>query len=315
MKIKILIIVLYCISISNINSQENQELLNSRIVLSIVMPQNEEKITTSNFVKIKSKIKQIISKNDVAATDYYSDFLIYPSIEIYDEETIDAGLQPITIISGDFTLFVKQASTNNQFGSISVKFKGSGNSRSKAIKNGVSKINSNHNDFQTFLKNVKSKIVNYYQKNCNLYVSEADKLNASKQYEQALLKLLSIPAGVTNCNSKINSRIVQYYRNYSNSVCDKKIVIANGYYSEKNYSKSLDILRTIDPESKCKSAALSLMKKIESKIDKEDKQALDITMKIYNDKVSMEKARIASIKEITLAYYKNQPDTNIHVIR
>lgn len=315
MKTKILFVMLYCLTISNIKSQENQELLNSRIVLSVVMPQNEEKILTSNFVKIKSKIKQIISKNDVAATDYYSDFLIYPSIEIYDEETLDAGLQPITIINGDFTLFVKQASTNNQFGSITVKFKGSGNNRAKAIKNGISKINANHSNFQDFLKNVKSKVVTYYQNNCGLYISEADKLNASKQYEQALLKLLAIPAGVTNCNTSINARIVEYYKNYSNSICDKKIMIANGHYSEKNFSKTLEILRTINPESKCKNAALSLMKKIESKIDKEDKQALDLTMKIYNDKIAMEKARINSIKEIAIAYYKNQPDTNIHIIK
>ncbi|TXD48143.1 MULTISPECIES: hypothetical protein [unclassified Polaribacter] len=123
MKIKTLIILFYCISFGTVKAQDNQELLNSRIVLSIVMPQNEEKISTGNFAKMKSKIKQIISKYDVAATDYYSDFLIYPSIEIYDEETLDAGLQPLTIISGDFTLFIKQASTNNQFGSITVPFK------------------------------------------------------------------------------------------------------------------------------------------------------------------------------------------------
>jgi hypothetical protein len=315
MKIKALFVILYCIAIGSVKSQDNQELLNSRIVLSIVMPQNEEKINTSNFAKIKSKVKQIISKNDVAATDYYSDFLIYPSIEIYDEESLDAGLQPMTIINGDFTLFVKQASTNNQFGSITVKFKGSGNSKTKAIRNGISNLKSNDKNFQVFLKNVKSKVITYYQNNCDLYTSEADKFNDSKQYEQALLKLLAIPAGVTNCNSKINARIVQYYKNYSNSICDKKIMIANGHYSEKNFSKTLEILRTINPESKCKNAALSLIKKIESKLDKADKDALDFTKKIYNDKIAMEKARIASIKEIALAYYKNQPDTNIHVIR
>jgi hypothetical protein len=315
MKIKALLVILYCLSIGNVKSQDNQELLNSRIVLSIVMPQNEEKIDTSNFTKIKSKIKQIISKNDVTATDYYSDFLIYPSIEIYDEENLDAGLQPITIINGDFTLFVKQASTNNQFGSITVNFKGSGNSKTKAIRNGISNIKSNDKNFQEFLKNVKSKVITFYQNNCDLYISEADKLNASKQYEKALLKLLAIPAGVTNCNSKINARIVQYYKNYSNSICDKKIMIANGYYSENNFSKTLEILRTINPESKCKNSALSLITKVESKLDKAEKDALDFTKKIYNDKIAMEKARIASIKEIALAYYKNQPDTNIHIIR
>ncbi|WP_439131844.1 hypothetical protein [Polaribacter sp.] len=315
MKTKAIWFIFCLLTISNTNSQETQELLNSRIVLSIVMPQNEEKISSSNFAKIKSKIKQIISKNDVAASGYYSDFLIYPSIEIYDEETIDAGLQPTTIISGDFTLFVKQASTNNQFGSTTVRFKGSGNSKTKAIKNGILKINTNHQEFQEFLKNVKTKIVNYYQNNCDLYIAEADKLNASKQYEQALVKLISIPSGVTTCSSKINARIVNYYKNYSNSICDKKIMIANGYFSDKNYDKGLEILRTVNPESKCKSSALNLMKKIELKIDKEDKQAFDYTMKLYNDKVAIEKAKINNIKEIALAYYKNQPDTKIHVIK
>ena len=137
MKTNFLFSIMCFLSIFNIKSQETNSLLNSRIIISVVMPENEEKISNANFAKIKSKIKQIISKNDVAATDYYADFLVYPSIEIYDEENLDAGLQPISIISGEFTLFVKQFSTNNQFGSITVKFKGSGKDKSEAIKNGI----------------------------------------------------------------------------------------------------------------------------------------------------------------------------------
>ncbi|TXD52846.1 MULTISPECIES: hypothetical protein [unclassified Polaribacter] len=126
---------------------------------------------------------------------------------------------------------------------------------------------------------------------------------------------MAIPAGVTSCNTQINARIVQYYTNYSNSICDQKIITANGYFSEKEYAKSLEILRTVNPESKCKSASLSLMKKIEEKIEKADKQLLEITKKIYSDQVAIKKARLKNIKDITLAYYKNQPDTNIHIIR
>ncbi|WP_299017109.1 hypothetical protein [uncultured Polaribacter sp.] len=315
MKIKITFIFLYLISLQSIKSQESEELLSSRINLSIVMPQNEEKINAANFAKIKSKIKQIISKNGVASTGYYSDFLIYPSIEIYDEETIDAGLQPIHIISGDFTLFVKQASTNKEFGSVSINFKGSGSNKYKAIKNGISKINTNRREYETFLKKVKSKIVTHYQNNCSLYISEANKYNASKKYDQALVQLLSIPAGITNCNSKINSRIIQYYKNYTNSVCEQKLLRANGYYSEKQYSKAIISLQSISPESKCKTNAFSLMKKIEKNINNKQKQELDIAKKIYTDKVAMEKSRIAAIKEIALAYYKNQPDTKINIIK
>ncbi|NCT10355.1 MAG: hypothetical protein GW772_09805 [Flavobacteriia bacterium] len=315
MKIKIIFTILCFLSISKIKPQESNSLLNSRIVISVIMPENEEKISNDNFAKIKSKIKQIISKNDVAATDYYADFLIYPTIEIYDEENLDAGLQPITIISGDFTLFVKQFSTNNQFGSITVKFKGSGKDKSEAIRNGILKINSNNENFQTFLKNVKSKIIGYYQNNCSLIITEADKLNASNLYEKAIIQLISIPAGVTKCDSEINRKLVQYYKNYSNTVCEKSMIIANGYYSEQNYSKTLEVLRTINPESKCKEASLSLMRKIESKIDANEKRLFDLTIKTYNDEIELEKMRINSIKEIALEYYKNQPETKIHVIK
>lgn len=315
MKTNIIFSILCFLSIFSIKSQESNSLLNSRIIISVVMPENEEKISNDNFAKIKSKIKQIISKNDVAATDYYADFLIYPSIEIYDEENLDAGLQPISIISGDFTLFVKQFSTNNQFGSITLKFKGSGKDKSEAIKNGILKINSNNKNFQTFLDSVKSKIISYYQNNCSLIITEADKLNASNLYEKAIVQLISIPAGVSKCDLEINRKIVQYYKNYSNSVCEKNMMIANGYFSEQNFSKTLEVLRTINPESKCKNNALSLMKKIETKIDAQEKEIFDLTIKTYNDQVELEKMRINSIKEIAIAYYKNQPETKIHVIK
>lgn len=318
MKIKALILI--CLSLLSLQSKaqnNNDDVLNSRIVLSVVMPQNEEKISSSNFAKIKSKIKQIISKNDVAATGYYSDFVIYPSIEIYDEETVDAGLSPVTIIKGDFSLFVKQVSTNNLFGSMTIGFKGAGSSKKKAIKNGIYKLNSNHPEFQKYLTSIKGKVVDYYQKNCANLISEADKYNRSNKQELALTTLLAIPAGVTSCNSKVKARVMQYYRSYSNKVCEQKMQSAKGYVTEKEFSKALDILRSIDPNSKCRNTSLSLMRNMKSSIDKADKRAYDMTMKMYTDQVDLEKSKIQAIKEISTTYYKNQPDrnTNIHVIR
>ena len=109
--------------------------------------------------------------------------------------------------------------------------------------------------------------------------------------------------------------IVQYYKNYSNAVCEKNMMVANGYFSEQNFSKTLEVLRTINPESKCKNNALSLMKKIESKIATKEKQLYDLTIKAYNDEVELEKLRINSIKEIAMAYSKNIPEPKITIIK
>lgn len=316
MKIKQIISIIFALFfIVLTKAQKTDDLLNSRVVLSVVMPENAEKISASNFAKIKSKIKQIISKNDVAATDYFSDFVIYPSIEIYDEDIIDAGLTPSVIISGDFSLFVKQVSTNNLYGSITVGFKGAGSSKNRAVRSGVSKLNANHPDFQKFLGSVKAKIIDYYQKNCAHFISEADKFNRSNRQEQALTTLLSIPAGTTSCNSKIKAKVIEYYKSYSNKVCEEKMQMAKGYAAEKEFSKALSILRSIDPSSKCRSTSLNLINNMKHSIEKEDKKAYDLTLRMYKDQVDIEKARLKSIKDIAIAYYKNQPDTKINVIK
>ena len=51
MKIKALILI--CLSLLSLQSKaqnNNDDVLNSRIVLSVVMPQNEEKISSSNYI-------------------------------------------------------------------------------------------------------------------------------------------------------------------------------------------------------------------------------------------------------------------------
>ena len=293
----------------------NNELLNSRIILAVVMPQNEEKIIQSNFSKIRSKITQMIANSGVGATDGYSNFYIYPGLEIYEEDVLDAGLQPQTIISGSLTFYIKQAYNNKLFGSYSVDFKGVGNSKSKAVRNGISKIKSNHPKFSSFISNVKSKIVTYYQNNCNVLVTEADKLARSNQYEKALVKLLAIPSGITSCDKNINSKVINVYKKYTNANCKSQMLAANSYYTSGDYTSTLQILRNVDPESVCKNESLSLMRKIESKINANDREAYKLTLKMYNDEISLKKMRIQAVKDIATSYYKNQPDNNLYIVK
>ncbi len=51
------------------------------------------------------------------------------------------------------------------------------------------------------------------------------------------------------------------------------------------------------------------MKNAESKIDVEEKKQWDLKMKVYDDKVALEKQRINAVKDIAVAYYKSKPTT------
>lgn len=71
----------------------------------------------------------------------------------------------------------------------------------------------------------------------------------------------------------------------------------------------MEILSQIDPSAICFNESQSLMKNAESKIDVEEKKQWDLKMKVYDDKVALEKQRINAVKDIAVAYYKSKPTT------
>ena len=80
-----------------------------KIALHVVLPEeyspNFENLGMNELKKIKSKIVSITSRNGVAGVGL-GDFVIYPVLNIYDEEILEGGLERQTIIRADFSLFI-----------------------------------------------------------------------------------------------------------------------------------------------------------------------------------------------------------------
>ena len=301
MKNIIYLIVLF--SVLNIYSQNSNDI--GKISLSIVMPENLEDLDESNLSNLETKILEIVNKTGLSGTGYNNNFVIYPKFAIYSSK-ISKGMQNITFIDCELSLFVKQVDNNMVFSTISKKLNGNGISKQEAISNAIDNLDSSEEPFSKFIEKGKTRIIQYYESKCADLIVQADGMAKRQSYEEALMTLLSIPSEVS-CYSKVQAKSIEIYKNYQSYRCGALLQQAQSDAAQNDYSSSLSSLSQIDPSSKCGPAAKALMGKIEAKIDAANRQQFEATMMVYKDAVQLEKKRINAVRDIAVEYARNQP--------
>ena len=155
-------IIILAILFSNLNlfSQGSNDV--GKIALHVVLPEeyspNFENLGRNELRKIKSKILSITAKNGVAGVGL-GDFVIYPVLNIYDEEVLRGGLERQTIIRAEFSLFIQQISNGQVYGEATIDIEGFGSDRSRALKKAISQINIRDRAWKEMIITSKQKIV------------------------------------------------------------------------------------------------------------------------------------------------------------
>lgn len=310
---RIFIIITICLLTHIANSQSNSEV--GKISLSVIMPENVDGLDDSQLSKLETKITQILTNSGIAARGYNNSFVIYPKFAIYETNVVEGGMQNITVVKSELSLFIKQVDNNILFSSISKAIIGSGSTKTAAMTNALSKIDINENDFKTFVENGKNKIIKYYESKCSDIITKSLSLSQKQDFEQALGLLMSVPEEVS-CYAKVQEKSIQVYNAYQDQQCKTLIHEINLSVTNNDYTNAIETLRLIDPSSSCFKEAQGIMKNIGSKINDAQKKQLTLQMKVYNDQISLEKQRINASKEIAAAYYKNRPNVNYtYIIR
>jgi hypothetical protein len=294
------------------NAQSTNEI--GQIALSVVMPDYFTDLNESQLSKLETKIAQIVTSAGVSDSGYSNNFVIYPKISINETNVVEGGMQNITVVSADLSLFVKQVDRNILFAAVSKTIKGSGRTKELAITNAIVQISTNDAAYKAFIEKSKTKIISYYESKCAEISNKSDALVKTQQFEQAIGLLMSVPEG-TSCYSQIQLKAIEAYKSFQKINCIKQIQLAKNAMAMKEYNETLNLLLDVDPASPCFKEAQSIAKSVESKITDEEKKEWDFQMKQYNDAVGLEKQRVNAVKDIAVAYYKSQTtDVNYTVI-
>ena len=280
-----------------------------KIALSVIMPENVDGLDVSQLSKLETKISQIVTVSGLAASGYNNNFIIYPKFAIYESNIVEGGMQNITVVTAELSLFIKQVDNNLLFSTICKQIKGSGSNKELAITNAISKIPTNDPEFKTFIETGKTKIIQYYETKCVDIIKKSDSYVKMQQYEQALGLLMTVPEEVSSCYNQIQDKAIEAYKAYQTQKCAELIQKTKTSLASNDYVGALNTLSDIDPSASCFNEAQTLAKTAETKVDAEEKKQWDFQMKQYNDAVSLEKQRVEAIKEIAVSYYKSQPST------
>lgn len=253
------IIYIFCLSLLSVGAFAQAESDDfGKISLAVIMPENADNLSSTDLSKIESKIHKLVTRYGLSGSGYNNNFVIYPKFEIYDESIIE-GMRNITVVETEFNLFIKQVDNNMMFASYSKSIKGSGFDKSKAIKDAISKIPTTDPKVQAFIQEGKEKILDYYEKNCETIILQAESLTKRDEYEQAIGLLMTIPSEVGNCYTLAQSKTVEVYDAFKERYCEKLLTLAKAESEKSNYDKALDYIAQMDASTECYKEAEKLI--------------------------------------------------------
>ena len=223
------------------------------------------------------------------------------------EETI--GLRALPEASG--CLFVKQVDNGLVFSTYNTSFRGSGYSTSEALNDAIRNIESRNDELQNFLSTSKSKIIQYYEAQCDDIIQEAYTLTQVHLFSQALGTLLEIPTEVSSCRAKIPDEIDHIFDLYLKQNCRDHIRKSKAAIANDQFDLALEYLTDINPLSSCYQESLRLIGEVEGEVDQEKQHRYQLLRKVYSDMVALERDRIDAAVDIARLYYRSRPLTSI----
>ena len=259
--ILILLMLLYNLSLFSQNSGDI-----GKIALHVVLPEeyspNFENLGPNELKKIKSKIVSVTARNGVAGVGL-GDFVIYPVLNIYDEEVLEGGLEAQTIIRAEFSLFIQQISNGQIYGEATVDLEGFGRNRSSAITKAIQGIDIRDRAWKEMIINSKKKIIDFYISRCDDIMLEAEGFSKTRNYDDAIATLMQIPAEVGECYQKIISKSVEYYNYKIDLECEEKVAAAKVAKAQDDWDMAAEYMYGILPHFTCYEKAMALLEEIE----------------------------------------------------
>lgn len=236
----------------------------STITLAVLVPPSIDGLTDASVAQLKNKITAIVTNNGLASDDQDKEFTIYPKFDINGFQETSATMQKIVVANCTLNLFIKQTSTKTIFKQCIKQIQGTGYTKDEAVANAVNQISPDAATYQNFIAAGKEKIVAYFQQNCQLYLTNAQREIAQGHYDEANKILAVIPQETGQCYDEGQQKTLEIFEKQYGSL-DKAVTV-------------LQKEVTIDPASSIFSKILDKAKNLLKKRNDDDKTPPEIEL-------------------------------------
>ena len=278
-----------------------------RIVLNTYLPENIA-LPTEAKNQLSNKLNQITSNNGIGGNGVNPRFIITANVSVGTKDII-AGPPQLIAQNLDITLFIGDALSNTIFSNFTLSLKGVGTNENKAFIDAFKTLNPKNKDIMAFLENGKSKILSYYESQCDFILKDAEALVKQQKFEEAIYKLSLVPEVSQKCYFNTLDKITVIYQQKIDADCKLKLNQAKSVWTSAQNPKGAedagDILNTINPIASCQVEVSALTKLIDTKLKADEKAKWQFKMKQYADKIAAQKEKIRIVEQKSI-----RDDTN-----
>ena len=326
-KLIILFILISAIAISGRGQDKADDL--GRIALNTYLPV-ESNLTADTRNLLETKLNQISTTYGMNGSEINPRFIITAAINIGTKDII-AGPPQMIAQNMEMTIFIGDAIENKIFSNLILNLKGVGTNENKALIDAIKTINAKDKGISLFVEEAKSKIIIYYNTQCNFLLKDALALRKSGKYNEAIYKLSIVPDVCQECYFRCMDTLNIIFQQKINQDCKVLLQQAKSAWAVKQNTEGAEevaeLLRQIQPGASCQNEVDVFIKTVTEKLDANAKAEWKFKMKQYEDQVAMEKEqvklqgeqsarnqeldkiRINAYREIAVEYAKNQPKT------
>jgi hypothetical protein len=284
-------LLLFSASFLNLKAQKKLNDVN-RIVLNTYVPEQIEAFPSQAKSLLENKLSQISTNYGMGGSAINPRFVLMSNISVLSKD-ISPGPPQMTAMNLQVTLFIADAIDMKKYASTSIDVKGVGvgNNENKAYIDAIKNINVNNTEIKSFIEDGKSKIVDYYNTQCDFIIRDAMSLSKKGEYDAAMFKLAAVPDICENCYMKTMDTMQFVYQQKIDKECmlimrnAKTTWIAN--QNAEGASKVAEIINSISPFSTCEPDASNLLKEISLKLAADEKARWEFQIQKHKDAVKL----------------------------
>jgi|GEM_PF-3862515 len=304
-----IIIIMLSVLYGQAFAQQNEE-----VSIGLYVPVAVKELNASHLTRIESRLMSILSDNGVSSTCACNGIVLYPVVNLYDQSVIEAGVQNLTSVSIQFSIYVKHIEQGTLFGACSIDLQGSGANKDKAVNMAISAIKPDDAKWKDFIGRVRKEINNYYASACSRIIADAKLHSKTGDYDKAFALLSSIPPGIS-CYDNARNTILEVYRSYMDKTCKAQLIKVKGLISSNEYRRAISEAILIDPYATCFKEAETMIQRVSKDIDKDDMKLWNLYLEERKRGYELDKARIDAVKEIGKAYWESRRrDLNYNIL-
>lgn len=270
-------------------------------------------LNENNMDLVENRIRSIISSAGMISS-YNSRFILGTKINLLEREYLQGA--PARMIQRlEVTLAIGDGVSGICYGSTTFEVTGIGQTEQLAMTSACRSIPKSNKQITDLVATAKERIIQYYEENAANIIAKAKSLEGTQEYEAAMAELAAIPQECSKYKEALDL-IVKISKSSIDQDAACLISEAQAVWSaDPNPGPSaelaMEILSQVDPSSKHYPQAKALMQKVEARVKGVTDQRYKDAVAYENAKLkayaTLENARLKAVKEVAVAYAKNQP--------